>query len=705
MNCQSNAGELVLEIGCEELPVWALRQALEHLQEKFPLFLQTHHLSFSELKIQGTPRRLAILATGLPERQKDRTEWVTGPSWSVAWDSSGKPTKAAMGFAGRCGVPAESLQRIATAKGEYLGYEKTVPGRDLGSLLAEALPDMLAGISFARPMHWSEDRFVFIRPVRWLLALFEGQPLSLKIADVQAGSETRGHRFLGSPAQPVRNAEHYRQVLAENSVVLDMAERRAIILRQLQAKAAELEGRLREDRELLDEVCGLNEFPMVIAGAIRREFLGLPEEVLITVMRKHQKYFCLEDDEGRLVPWFLAVTDSPGDPQDIIRRGHERVLEARLNDAAFFWKVDTEKALKDRLPMLDRCLFHLKLGSYLEKTRRIESIAMDLSSRWEGPGGERAMVSQAARLMKADLATDMVKELTELQGVMGGIYARQEGMPAAIWEAIYDQYLPRHLEDSSPRNKVGALLSLADRMDTLAGCFGVGIIPRGSSDPYALRRQAQGVVKILWDHDLPFTVAQLTDAALAAVEEKINRPTEEIRADIGLFFEQRIRYMLQQRGFSYDVVNAALAGGFEPPTETLLRTLALQQIRALPDFLDIAVAFKRVKNILKDIDWSRIPDPDPGLFREEAEKVLAASVEAAFPMVKKDMDQKQYFQALKGMAQLRPAVQSFFDQVLVMAPETNLRENRLALLRELSALFLLVGDISEIVMDGEATRS
>jgi glycyl-tRNA synthetase beta chain len=474
-----------------------------------------------------------------------------------------------------------------------------------------------------------------------------------------------------------------------------------VIRQKLQEKAEELGGQVREDRELLDEVCGLNEFPMVIAGSFRLEFLALPEEVLTTVMRKHQKYFSLEDSQGRLMPWFLAVTDSPADLQGMIRRGHERVLEARLNDASFFWKVDTEKSLKDRLPMLERCLFHLKLGSYLEKTARIESIALDISTHVAELEIATALIPQAARLMKADLATDMVKELTELQGVMGGIYARQEGLPETIWQAIYDQYLPRHLEDASPRNKVGALLSLADRMDTLAGCFGVGIIPKGSSDPFALRRQAQGVIKILWDHDLPLTIAQLTDSALAAVEEKISRPTEDIRSDIAQFFEQRIRYMLQQRGYTYDVINASLAGGFEPPTETLLRTDALQRIRSQPDFLDIAVAFKRVKNILKDIDLGKLPEPEPALFQEEAERTLAAALAAAFPAVKSEMDQKNYYQALKGMAQLRPAVHGFFEKVLVMAPEISLKKNRLALLRELSALFLLVGDISEIVMEGE----
>jgi len=692
------SGELIIEVGCEELPVWALRQSLSYLAEQFPQLLQAHQLSYADLKVMATPRRLAILVDGLPSRQADRTETVIGPSWSAAWTTAGNPTKAALGFASRCGLQLEAFQRIMTAKGEYMGYEKIVPGKDTGSILAETFPALLSRISFPRPMYWSEDRFIFIRPIRWVLALFDSQVISMHIADTESGSTTRGHRFLGSPVIPVNTMHHYLETLNRNCVILDLEQRRNSIYRQLHDQAAELGGHVREDQELLDEVCGLNEYPTIIAGSIRREFLDLPEEILITVMRKHQKYFSLEDTQGRLLPWFLAVTDCPGDPNGVIRRGHERVLEARLNDASFFWKVDTEKSLEDRLPMLERCLFHVKLGSYLEKTGRIESIALDYAAHLGNRDCTATEIPQAARLMKADLATEMVKELTELQGIMGGIYARHQGLPDLIWQAIYDQYRPRHLEDASPRNLIGALLSLADRMDTLAGCFGVGIIPKGSSDPFALRRQAQGVVKILWDHCLPFTIAVLADSALAAVELKISRSTEDIRRDMEQFFEQRIRYMLQQRGFSYDVVNAALALGFEPPTETLLRTSALQRIRTESDFLDIAAAFKRVKNILKDIDLAQLPELDSTLFREEEEKTLAAGLLAAFPTAKNAMDQKEYYQALKGMAQLRPIVNCFFDKVLVMAPDENIRANRLALLRELSALFLLVGDISEIVM-------
>lgn len=698
------SGELLIEIGCEELPVWAFRQTVKHLQEHFPLLLQNQRLSFRNFQVLGTPRRLVITAEGLPVRQEDSTESAQGPSWKSAWDADGNPTKAAIGFASRCGVKIEELQKIRTPKGEYIGIQKVVTGKDTCLILSQEVPGLLGKISFPRPMYWSEDRFVFIRPIRWILGLLDDKVIPLQIADVRSDSYTFGHRILGSPAIPVPCVAHYFPVLEENHVIPDQQKRRSLIEKQLQEKAGQMGGWMIPDTELLDEVCGLNEHPHIIAGSFRSDFLTLPSEVLTTVMRKHQKYFSVEDADGRLLPCFLAVTDCLGDPQGIIRRGHERVLEARLNDASFFWKVDTEKTLESRLPMLERCLFHVKLGSYLEKSGRIESIASEFAL---GLAEEETMIQKiqlASRLIKTDLATDMVKELSELQGIMGGIYARKEGYPEEIWQAIYDQYQPRSLDDSTPRNMLGAFLSLADRMDTLAGCFGVGITPKGSSDPFALRRQAQGVIKILWDHHLTFTIGKMIDSALAAVGPKITRPSEDTRDDLAQFFEQRVRNMLQQRGLSYDVVNAAMARGFEPPLETLFRAEALQRIRQETDFLEIATAFKRVKNILKDVDLSKLPELEPLLFREDSEKELASSLSSTFPLVMQEMNQKNYYQALRGIAALRPIIHRFFDKVLVMAEEDEVRANRLALLRELSALFLLVGDLSEIVVEGDPLK-
>jgi glycyl-tRNA synthetase beta chain len=696
--------ELLLEIGCEELPAWAVRQILDFLRDETTRFLDASGLSFSGLETLGTPRRIVLQIQQVSDRQQDRVDWVTGPPRSAAFDKQGQATRAATGFAAKCGVEVTDLQIITTPKGEYLAYQQPVKGRGTGELLAEFLPTALKRIQFRKPMYWTEDRFIFIRPIRWILALLGGTPFPVEIAGITSGQVTYGHRVIGNPTFPVHTPGEFLEGLRQHSVMLDPIERKKRIVEQLNDVASKLGGRPHPDDGLLEEVVFLNECPNVIYGAIPREFLSLPAEVLMTVMRHHQKYFAVEDAAGNLLPYFLVVIDRAGDPQDVIRKGHERVLRARLNDAAFFWKTDTGRSLESLLPQLQRYQFHLKLGSYYEKTRRIQSLSLKLAELLDCQELSEEL-SRASLLCKTDLATDMVKELPELQGIMGGLYARKEGMSESVWTAIYDHYMPLNLEERTPRNLAGALVSIADRADTLAGCFGIGMAPKGSSDPFALRRHAQGLMKILWEHQVNLTLDQILTPAFQGVAEKTSVPEKQARGELMSFLERRLRYMLQQRGFAYDVINAVLAVGYERPLDVLARCGALQQIRPETDFLAIAAAYKRVKNILNQAASGKKPEVDTALLTEDAEKALYAGFRGIAPEAGNRAREGSYYEALKSMATLRSAVDRFFDQVLVMSQDERLRANRLSLLAELAELFRLVADISEIVVEGGATAS
>jgi glycyl-tRNA synthetase beta chain len=636
----------LLEIGTEEIPDWMIPDALENLR----LLFEKLEIPHESIAMDATPRRLVLRAEGLPAKQADSEERVKGPAKSA-------PPQAVAGFARKQGVKAEDLTLEATPKGEYYSFTRKVAGRQIKDILAEALPGIVLQIYFPKTMYWTvKGGPRFIRPIRWIVALLGEEIVPFELAGVHSGALTNGHRRLGAREIAVTVAD-YEQRLRDHYVILSAEQRREKIRREL------ADTQVKMDPALLETLVYITEYPTAITGNFDSQFLSLPEEVLITVMRHHQKYFSVEDGRGNLAAKFVAVMNIPSDPEGFVQRGNERVLRARFNDARFFWKTDQKKTLAGRIPDLAHVTFQAKLGSYLEKTERMKVLAKEL-------GGDDHAV-RAAELSKCDLTTELVKEFTELQGVVGGLYARVQGEPEPVWQAIYDQYKPESMEDRIPRNRTGQIVSLADKLDTLRGCFRVGMIPSGSSDPFALRRAAQGVVKILVEGKIELPLLDFLGGDQALID----------------FFADRVKfYFKDQRGFAYDEVNACMAAGWSNLVDLEERLVRVQSLRPTPDFEPLAASFKRIRNILEQAKFSDGTKIDEGLLEAGPEK-----------------DLYQQYRLIAGqpiesvISELRPKVDLFFDKVLVNAPDERVRRNRLTLLQTLLSEFSTIADFSEIV--------
>jgi len=636
----------LLEIGTEEIPDWMIPGALENLGALFAKLGIPHE----NLRLDSTPRRLVLRADGLPEKLSDSEERVLGPAKAA-------PEQAVAGFARKQGVDPATLQVETTPRGEYWAFTRKVEGRRIVDILGEALPGLILQIYFPKTMYWTgKGGPRFIRPIRWIVALLGEQIVPFELAGVRSGSVTCGHRRLGAKEIVVTCAD-YEQRLRDHFVILSSDERRAKIQKELEGV------RVKPDAALLETLTFLTEWPTPIVGDFDPQFLSLPEEVLITVMRHHQKNFSVSSEDGTLAAKFVAVMNIDADREGFVKRGNERVLRARFNDARFFWDTDQKKKLADRYKDLAKVVFQAKLGSYQQKTKRVEALVKEL-------GGKKHAV-RAARLSKCDLTTELVKEFTELQGVVGGLYAKEQGEPEAVWQAVYDHYKPVNMEDSIPRSATGQLVSLADKLDTLRSCFGIGMIPTGSKDPFALRRAAQGVVKILVEgrHEIPLLNLIGADDALRS------------------FFEDRVRFYFREvRGFQYDEVNAAMAAGWSNLVDLESRLLRVQKLRPTPDFEPLAASFKRIKNILR-----------------QAEFAGAGAIDESLLEAGPELELHQEFRAIAGqpiesaIARLRPKVDLFFDKVLVNAPDARIRQNRLTLLNHLLAEFSNIADFSEIV--------
>ncbi|MBZ5724098.1 MAG: glycine--tRNA ligase subunit beta [Acidobacteriia bacterium] len=637
----------LLEIGTEEIPDWMIPNALENLR----LLFEKLEIPHESVTMDATPRRLVLRADGLAERQADREERVMGPAKSA-------PAQAVAGFARKQGLKPEDLSIAATPKGEYYSFLKRVEGRRTVDILAEALPSLILSIYFPKTMYWTAKGGPrFIRPIRWMVALLGEAIVPFEIAGVQAGALTSGHRRLGAREIAVTTADYERR-LRDHYVILSSEERRNKI-------RSELAGlRVKPDAALLETLVYITEYPTAIAGSFDAQFLELPQEVLVTVMRHHQKYFSVEDERGNLAPHFVAVMNIDRDPEGFVRRGNERVLRARFNDARFFWETDQKKKLAERKQDLAHVTFQAKLGSYLDKAERMAALALDL-------GGDEHAV-RAARLAKCDLTTELVKEFTELQGVVGGLYARAQGEPEAVWQAIYDHYKPESMDDAIPRHRTAQIVALADKIDTLRGCFRVGLIPTGSRDPFALRRAAQGVVKILVEGGIELPLRDLLEENQALID----------------FFADRVKfYFKDYRGFQYDEINAAMAAGWSNLVDLQSRLARIQSLRPTPDFEPLAASFKRIRNILEQAKFSGQGAPlDESLLEAGPEQELY-----------------QEYRRIAGqpienvISRLRPKVDLFFDKVLVNAPDARVRQNRLTLLGTLLAEFSTMADFSEIV--------
>jgi len=694
------AKEFLLEIGCEEIPAWMIPDALEFLAGRLPALLAERHLPIQRPQVLATPRRLVLHAADMPAHQPDREEVVTGPPTSIAYDADGRFTRAAEGFARKQGVAPEALAVISTDKGDYIGLRRQVAGRPARDVLAEILPELIGTVPFPKTMYWRPDRFRFVRPVRTLLAILDGEVVPFTVAGVTAGDRTFGHRFLGDPQIRVTGFADYVQRLRDNFVIVSPPERRARIEADIMNLEQETGCQLWPDEALLAEVVYLNEYPRVIRGGFEERFLDIPREVLITVMRKHQKYFAMTRADGTLAPVFLAVTNMPDDPEGLIRRGHERVLKARLVDAEFFWNGDRKITLQARRGQLAGVLFQEALGTYLEKSERLAALADFLAGESALDAAARQGLIEAARLCKADLVTDMVKELTELQGIMGGLYAREEGRPAEVWQAMYEHYRPEGLEDDPPETAGGALLALADKTDNLVGMFGIGHLPSGSKDPFGLRRQAAALYRICLHHDLEFDLRRLLEVAAGLLGERLTVPGEVLFATLEEFLAARLRFFYQNDGFRYDEINAVLTHAVVRPVDGRRRLEALAAIRQVAAFQSIFTAQKRIKNILaKETDGRDLAVPLPALFEQAEEKELFAVAEKLGGAVADAIAAQRYDEALGHIGKFSRPVDTFFDEVLVMHPEPAVRENRLRLLGRVNRIFDSFCDFSQFVME------
>lgn len=673
----------LLEIGTEEIPDWMIPGALDHLEKLFTELLAKSRLAHEPLQLDATPRRLVLRCAGIQAAQETTESLVTGPPVSAAF-KNGEPTPAAFAFARKMNTEVENLLRETTPKGEYLAFRQRVDGAPAAKILAEALPELILSIYFPKNMVWAgKGTSRFIRPIRWLVALLGDEVVPFSIEGVASGNTTEGHRRLGKPGLAVTHAD-YEQVLRDNGVILSAAERRKRIVDGAQALAAAKGVTVSLDAGLLETLVYITEFPTPILGSFADEYLSLPEEVLITVMKHHQKYFAVHRLDGALAPHFVAVMNTAADPDGLVVSGNERVLRARFNDARFFWEFDQKTSLAGRVESLSHVTFHAKLGNYLEKTNRNRERIVALARL---TGADESAADRAALLAKCDLTTELVKEFTELQGVVGGLYARHQGEPGDVARAIYEHYKPTSMDGEIPATRLGQLLSLADKADTLASCFSIGLIPKGSSDPFALRRAAQGVVRILAEGEATLTLDEVFQGSAFFGKD----------APLMEFFKDRVRYYYRDvRGFSYDEVNAVMAAGFTDLKDVGSRLSALREVRPTENFEPIAASFKRIKNILRQAEFAGgVVASD--LLVEEAERALHSEFLRVRDGVHRMREEGNYRGALAEIASLRPAVDAFFDQVLVNADDPTVRQNRLGLLHQLLTELSAIADFSEIV--------
>jgi glycyl-tRNA synthetase beta chain len=653
-----NVLPFLLEIGTEEIPDWMITPALNNLQDMFQALLDQYALGGLVNSVKATPRRLVLQADRLIERQLDSDETVMGPPKSAG-------AGAVTGFAKKLGTTPDQLNTQTTAKGEYYVFTKRTQGLATASILARDLPDLILKIQWPKSMYWNgKGSERFIRPIRWLVALLGNAVVPFHIGGVQTGNTTAGHRLLGKSSILI-TTDDFEEQLKTNGVILSAVERRNKIETETAALAESKGLHVKPDPDLLHTLVYITEFPTPILGSFDRQYLELPQEVLVTVMRHHQKYLSLQDTNGNLAPHFIAVMNSNADPEGLVRHGNERVLRARFNDARFFWQQDQKKKLEARLPDLKNVTFQAKVGSYFDKTTRVVELVKQL-------GGDQH-AQRAAMLCKCDLTTDMVKEFTDLQGIVGGLYAKAQGEPEPVWRAIYDHYKPLSMEGEIPRTREACVLSLADKWDTLASCFKAGLIPSGSKDPFALRRAAQGMVRVIVEGKLPGPF--LTD-------------DDQLRE----FMRDRVEYYFREvRSFAYDEVRACMAAEWIVFTELEARLNRVRALRPTPDFEPIAASFKRIKNILKQANYSDGSSYREDLLEAGPERDLHAEIK------------RSAGESLESrIGPLRPKVDLFFDKVLVNAPDPEIRRNRLALLDSLLKEFSTIADFSEIVTERQA---
>ena len=690
-------GELLFEIGTEEIPSDYLDNALADLGRLAENAFKEKRLGVREkIMTYGTPRRLVLVGKGLAEKQEDAIEEITGPPKKAAFDESGKPTKAAIGFAQRHGVSVEDLQIQKTPKGEYLYVRKRTPGRATMEVLSEILPKLISDIPWPKSMRWGTLGFSFVRPIHWILALLDGKLIPFETAGVKSGDRTRGHRFMAPQSIQVRGIEDYLDKIREAFVLVDREERASKIREGATAAARDVHGTPVLDPELLATVTNMVEFPSTLCGSFDKAFLQLPDPVLITAMKKHQKYFAVRDQQSRLMPHFVAVNNTVARDETVVRRGHERVLRARLSDADFFFKQDREKPLQARLEDLKGVIYQAQLGTSFAKVQRFTKLAEYLAEQ-VAPELKKE-VSLAAGLCKCDLVTEMVTEFPELQGVMGREYARRDGHSEAVCLAVHEHYLPARSGDELPSSPAGAIVGLADRMDTVTGFFAIGMEPTGAADPFALRRHALAIIRILEKMEWEVSLREFILKALSILREGISFDEASVFEKVLDFYRERYRQMMLRSDYSPDLVEAVISAEFDHLHHLRYRFGDLKKfVSGFSDLEPLALMFKRMVNILKN--QTGAPSVHPALLKEPSELQLWKRYQGMRDEFHRLIEHKKYFEALNLLVTLKKPVDEFFEGVEILTKkDEELKNNRVALLKELTQLFLSIADFSKFAI-------
>ena len=687
--------DFLLEIRTEEIPAEALASARLDLARLVTAAMTEEGLAPETSQSLATPRRLVLVLSGVPERQQDRSVEVVGPPAAAAFDSDGKPTRAAQGFAAKQEVEVSDLVVVDSPRGKAVAARRIVEGRSAPGVLAEVTARAIAAMTFPKTMRWGDGDDVFVRPIRGILAVFGGEHVPMEILSVRSGRTTMGHRLLSDSEFAVEGPEDYLRKIRAAFVEPNPEARRTTILEEARRLAGEVGGTIESDADLATLLADLVEWPGVVRGTFAPEFLDLPEEIVTTAMRTHQKYLPVRG-KGGLLPHFVAVMDNREDRKGLIAKGNEWVLNARLADARFFFNEDRKQPLEGRLQELSRLSFQDRLGDYRQKSSRLQDLAETIAHVVGRPDLVDTVLT-AARLSKTDLATRMVREFTDLQGVVGGIYSRLEGYPEGIWKAIYDHYRPASASDDPPREASGAILSLADRFDSLVGLFSIGLVPTGSKDPYGLRRAAYGAISIITARRWRLDWRPVIRKALALYPGGVATvPAEKVLEELESFFRERLRNLLERRGHSYDEIAAAVSAGMWDFADAADRVRALADARREIDFRSLILAFKRIRNILTGEETGA---PSPDLYREDAERQLAADFLQARQTIDQLAGSRRYREAMEKMSTIAPSLDRFFVEVLVNCPEENLRRNRLALLGSIQKEFSRLADFSEIVVE------
>lgn len=691
--------DFILEIGTEEMPARFVGPALEQLKELALNQFREKRIDFDQVKAVGTPRRMALYVTGLSENQQSLLKEVKGPALKVAYNQAGEPTPAALGFARSQGVDIKDLVVKSVGPVDYVFAMKSDRGRPTREVLPEICPALINGLHFPKPMRWGAQDFRFARPIRWLLALYGQEVVKFALAGIESDRITYGHRFLSKGPLQISSPQEYFEKLKNAYVMVDPSERKETIVRQVLEVARSENGMAGTDEDLLDEVTNLVEYPTAFSGSFEPSYLRLPKEVLITAMREHQRYFPVNSPEGSLLPRFIAVRNGLSRHIETVRAGNEKVLRARLSDAAFFWDEDLKLPLEERVSSLKKIVWQESLGTVYDKVERITLLALYIGEKLAAGPGVMQVVKRTATLAKTDLVTSMVYEFPELQGVMGREYALKGGEEPEVAQGIFEHYLPRFAGDILPSTIGGRILSLSDKFDTLIGCFAIGILPTGSQDPYALRRLALGICNIILDGELVLSIREIAARSYEGYGENVSLKLDKdsVIGELEEFFRQRIRGLLIDRGYSYDIVDAVLTAGTDDILGVLKRVEALSRFREEPAFAAVITSFNRANNLSKkygEISVTRDLLQDPAE-QELYRQLTRVGQEVALLLAKRD-----YSGALRQVAVLREPVDKFFDAVMVMVEDSSIRDNRLALLKNVALLAAPLADLSKVVVAG-----